>query len=102
MKLNRWTVADLLNRLPWTCWADIVDWTLQAKQAPLRNSSQRLIRTSRDGDTYGLLRMDGSRRCRDDAARNGTCYCGKFCTAAAKIQCDLGSGSIIVEPFGGE
>jgi len=92
----RWTVADLLNRLPWVCWADIVDWALQATHAPSRNSSQRLMRTSRDGETDGLLRMNGSRRCRDDAAQTGTCYCGKFCTRAAQIQYGL-TGSIVVE-----
>ena len=96
-RYNRWTVADLLNRLPWICWADIVDWALQADQAPSRQSSQHLIRTSRDGETSGLLRMNSASRCRADAAKTGTCYCGKFCTRAAQIQSGL-TGSIVVEP----
>jgi len=89
----RWRIADLLNRLPRVCWADLVDWALQSKPP---TEQQRLIRTSRDGETYGILRMTGSRVCRRDAARTGTCYCGKFCTAAAQIQCGLDS-SIVVE-----
>ena len=97
MKLTRWTVADLLNRLPWVCWADVVFWVSRAKEAPSRNSSQRLLRTSGDGDTYGLLWMNGTRDCRADAARTGTCYCGKFATVEAKAQCGL-ENSIIVEP----
>jgi hypothetical protein len=95
-KPTRWTIADLLNRLPWVCWADVVDWVHRAKEAPSRNSSQRLLRTSGDGDTYGILRMNRTRDCRADAARTGTCYCGKFATAEAKIQCGLDS-SIVVE-----
>jgi len=91
-KPTRWDIADLLNRLHRTCWADIVDWVLDMKPA---GEEQRLFRRNAE-DVNGILRMTGTRGCRDDAARNGTCYCGKFATAAAKIQCGLDS-SIVVE-----
>jgi hypothetical protein len=57
----RWTVAHHLDRLPWTCWANLVSWTTHSR--PL---------LSRDGDD---MRQDWM--CARDAADCGRCYCGK-------------------------
>jgi hypothetical protein len=59
----RWWFADLLNRLPWTCWANLVSWALGSK--PLYD---------RHGD--GDIRMDWI--CRTDFENCGACYCGKL------------------------
>ena len=86
----RWNIADQLNRFPGTCWADLVSWVSPGRRR--RSERQRFIRTRRDGQTAGLLRMVGTGDCRADAARTGTCYCGKFRTAEAQVQCDLRPG----------
>jgi hypothetical protein len=59
----RWKFADLLNRLPRTCWANLVSWALGSKP---------LIDRHGDGD----IRQDWI--CRKDAGANGRCYCGKI------------------------
>lgn len=59
----RWTVAHNLNRLPWTCWANLVSWALH---------SRPLVDRHGDGD----IRQDSI--CRSDAANCGRCYCGKI------------------------
>ena len=59
----RWKIADVLNRLSGTCWANIVSWAL---------GSRPLIAFDGEGD----VRQDSL--CRRDAARCGRCYCGKI------------------------
>lgn len=59
----RWALADALNRLPGTCWANLVSFALHS--APL---------IDRKGESD--IRQDDM--CRSDAARNGRCYCGKI------------------------
>lgn len=64
----RWTVASWLNRLPWTCWTNLVSWALH---------SRPLFARFGDGD----IRQD--RMCRYDLA-NGPCYCGKLSAEAPR------------------
>jgi hypothetical protein len=52
----RWSVAAAVNRLPGTCWTDLVSFAQRYRRSPLQ--LQRGV-------------------CRADAARCGTCYCGK-------------------------
>lgn len=57
----RWRAASALNRLPWMCWARLVDWALHRR--PLLN---------RDGDD---TRQDSMCRAANECGR---CYCGKI------------------------
>lgn len=61
----RWAVASHLNRIPGTCWANLVSWALH--RGPLLD---------RHGD--GDIRQNST--CRKDAADNGSCYCAKIRT----------------------
>jgi hypothetical protein len=67
----RWWIAELLDRRPNQCWADLVGWAL-----------------NHDLDEHKLWKPSQpmSSACRGDAARVGSCYCGKLsqdpiCTA---------------------
>jgi hypothetical protein len=60
----RWWAAWQFNRLPKTCWANLVSWALH---------SRPLLDLSGNEDD---VRQDSI--CRYDLARNGTCYCGKL------------------------
>jgi hypothetical protein len=62
----RWMVASWINRLPRTCWANLVSWAL----------GSRPLLDLRDGDD---ARQDSI--CRFDLSANGTCYCGKLRTS---------------------
>lgn len=55
----RWRIAHLLDRLPWTCWTNLVTWALGWN--PLREIGQTDM-------------------CRRDAAESGDgcCYCSKI------------------------
>jgi hypothetical protein len=55
----RLRIASILDRLPGQCWADLVQWSLRLGD---RRSPWSPIGWS----------------CRADAARCGTCYCGKL------------------------
>lgn len=59
----RWRIAYALNRLPCTCWANLVSWALH---------SRPLIDRFNGGD----IRQDAM--CRRDTQDNGRCYCGKL------------------------
>lgn len=59
----RWKIAGALNRLPFTCWANLVSWTL---------GSRPLIDRANGDD----MRIDSM--CRRDADACGRCYCGKI------------------------
>lgn len=59
----RWTTAHWLNKVPGTCWSNLVSWALHWR--PL---------WSRYGD--GDIRQDSL--CRRDPDECGTCYCGKL------------------------
>ena len=58
----RWRIARSLDRLPGTCWAYLV--TASLGWHPFR----------------GHVRQRPA--CRNDAAKNGACYCGKVTTDA--------------------
>lgn len=72
----RWFIANLLNRLPFTAWCDLVDWALEAD--PERHK-QRVVD---DGEppyrVRDAFRSDYCRKRSRDFAGNQTCYCGKF------------------------
>jgi hypothetical protein len=63
MRRWRWRVADLLNRLPGQCWSDLVMWALR------EHRGEPGSRSPWSPATWA---------CRQDLARNGTCYCGKI------------------------
>jgi len=65
----RWTIAHHLNRLPRTCWANLVGWALHSR--PLFD---------RHGEDD--IRQDWI--CRRDAIECGRCYCGKLTADAAR------------------
>jgi hypothetical protein len=52
----RWRVAQVLDWLPFTCWPNLVTWAQRDQRWPAL----------------------AGRSCRQDAARTGTCYCGKL------------------------
>jgi hypothetical protein len=54
----RWRIAELLNRLPSQCWANLVSWAL----------------SDRGYDPWQPI----DATCRKDAACTGACYCGKL------------------------
>jgi hypothetical protein len=58
----RWRVAHVLNWLPFTCWARLIDWVLN------KNGVR--------GHGLRALRVDGT--CLADAERIGACRCGKL------------------------
>lgn len=61
----RWEVAELLNRLPWTCWSDLVGWVMCVDRKERRD--------------YPLRKAFAWKPCRGaDYDRCGSCYCGKF------------------------
>lgn len=82
---RRFRMADALNRLRRTCWADLVGWIYHEKTG------------DRDVDAgYGLrASLSGGRRCREESAthRDLTCYCGKFTngfrTACGRVPGDV-------------
>lgn len=62
---------ERINISPAVCWCELVCW-------------QSIDRRS------GLIRLvdeQTSFRCKADAARDGTCYCGKFATQQAVDRC---------------
>jgi hypothetical protein len=75
---SRWGAAELLNRLPWTCWASLVSWALD------RDSTGRWFgkvegRTVPRHLRYRLRDTFDSATCRAEAADPlGCCYCAKF------------------------
>lgn len=54
----RYKIAELLDRLPGQCWADLVFWVM--------------------GDSTSASPWSPSRTCREDMQRAGSCYCGKW------------------------
>lgn len=63
----RWRYAALLNKLPGTCWADLVSWVLDDRR-------ERRERSWRERLGWTTQRH----HCRADLARVGCCYCGKL------------------------
>lgn len=65
----RWRIAYLLNRLPWTCWAELVQWVR-------RDKSDRLYLTWGER----MPAQPGGLVCRRESLthRDGSCWCGKF------------------------
>lgn len=59
----RWRIAVALDRLPFTCWARLVDWAL---------GSRALVDFSGNRDD---VRADSW--CKTDERACGRCYCGK-------------------------
>lgn len=57
----RWRIADILNRLPRTCWANIVFWALGSRSMFDRDNSDDIRRSP-------MCFSPGQERC----------YCGKF------------------------
>lgn len=55
----RWTIANLLNRLPGQCWTDLAMWA---------QGDSEQVHPWRPIDNI----------CRRDAAANGACFCGKL------------------------
>lgn len=66
---TRWWIAPLLNKLPRTCWTNIVSWAL---------GDRRLF----DPDNHEDIRQNWM--CRRDLAENGICYCRKLNTRTMK------------------
>lgn len=71
----RWRIAYALNRLPGTCWANLVSWAL---------GSGPLIDRYGDGD----VRADST--CRRDAEACGRCYCGKLTAVSTSEEIEHG------------
>jgi hypothetical protein len=65
MEKLRWRIANLLDKLPGQCWADLCDWAL----------GNRDYRSPNPWSPIGPS-------CREDLARVGSCYCGKLRAAS--------------------
>jgi hypothetical protein len=76
----RWSIAGKANRLPWFCWADLVDWSLHNR--------------TRAKDRFPLPSRVTS--CREDAARSGSCWCAKFQTCAFQVKYPQVTPGIVV------
>lgn len=59
----RWRIVSLLDRRPDQCWADLCTWAL--------GNGDDGIRGLNPLSPIGPV-------CRSDAARSGSCYCGKL------------------------
>jgi len=74
----RWRVAQLMDKAPSQCWADLVDWAMRRHEddpdTPWEDFKRRLP----------VRRM--GRVCLSDRDGCGTCYCGKLRTAEADAQ----------------
>lgn len=57
----RWRLVRMINLLPGQCWADLVTWALDGPR------QQGWVPLQPIGEA-----------CRADAARTGTCYCGRL------------------------
>jgi hypothetical protein len=57
----RWVIARNMDRLTGQCWADLVTWVLAW------NPTEERLRDA----------WKPQRACQGDAARTGSCYCGK-------------------------
>lgn len=64
MKL-RWHIAQLIDRLPGQCWADLAGWAMRDRYDDPDWRSDIPWRPMSD-------------LCRQDLARIGSCYCGKL------------------------
>lgn len=72
-KKQRWTVADRVNEVPTSCWADLVDWAL-------RGWSEVEIEETGDVTRSPDPIVNGGGWCALQAPRDGGCWCGKFRT----------------------
>jgi hypothetical protein len=63
----RWRIACGLNRLPGSCWADLVSWALDGSKA-----------ARRVGDSVLPWRPITDLCHRDAAENGGHCYCSKI------------------------
>lgn len=75
----RWSIAGKANRLPWFCWADLVDWSLHNR--------------TRAEERFPLPSRVAS--CRQDAASIGSCYCAKFRTRQFEAEWAVGPGIVV-------
>jgi hypothetical protein len=67
----RWRIANLIDRIPGQCWADLADWPLGNRRLPWA--------PQRPG-------------CREDMERCGSCYCGKLLRPEALLPIHAGPG----------
>lgn len=68
----RFHIANLVDRLPGQCWADLVGWAMRDN------------RDDPDWRSEIPWRPIGP-TCRSDLARVGSCYCGKLRAEAAAV-----------------
>lgn len=68
--MTRWPLAEVLNRLPRTCWADLVSWAMHKSTGDKYENAEYSLRNS----------VGGGSKCQAESAvhRDKTCYCGKF------------------------
>lgn len=75
---SKWPLADALNRLQRTCWADLVTWALRKRSGDT------------DEDEYQRLRnkVSGGEWCRKESIthRDRSCYCGKFSNGCLRTK----------------
>lgn len=73
----RWRVAQIMDKLPRQCWSDLVEWALRRHEDDPDTPWNDLVRRA-----PFRRQTDG---CREDALRNGSCYCAKVRTAEADV-----------------
>ncbi|HVQ18903.1 MAG TPA: hypothetical protein VMT27_07695 [Actinomycetes bacterium] len=72
----RWFIANLVNRLPFTAWCNLVDWALEADPERYR---ERVVGLGEPPwRLRSALRSGYCRNRSRDFAGNQVCYCGKF------------------------
>ncbi|QJY46684.1 hypothetical protein [Pseudonocardia broussonetiae] len=62
----RWRIVRLVDKLPGQCWSELADW------------AGRWFAGDDPDEQYGLPWRPQGWMCREDAARVGSCYCGKL------------------------
>lgn len=65
----RWRIANIVNRLPGQCWANLVSWAVDGPRAC----------RSRGDSPLPWRPIDSM--CRQISPPNDRCYCGKICAA---------------------
>ena len=62
----RWHIVNVVDKVPGQCWSDLAEW------------AGRWMGGDDPDERYGLPWRPQSEHCRLDAARVGSCYCGKL------------------------
>lgn len=87
---SRWPVADVANKLPWTCWSSLVDWALgRDDDGPWGWRGLRAVALP------AVSSYNPQSVCYRDAQATGACYCGKVRTESVERAARAGTISLL-------